>query len=34
MIVDELEISKDTVQNIVIENLKKGEFARALYHLH
>lgn len=34
MIVDELEISQDTVEKIVTENLKKGKFACTLYHLH
>jgi hypothetical protein len=34
MIADEFEISKDTEQKIVIENLKKKEFSCALYHLH
>jgi biotin operon repressor len=35
MIVDELDISKDTVWKIVVEDLKKkGNFAHTMYRMH
>jgi hypothetical protein len=34
MTVDKFAISKDTVWKIVVEDLKNGKFACALYHTH
>jgi len=34
MIAYELEINKDTVQKIIVEDLKKKKFAYALYCMH